>query len=150
MKRIFCLSLAVVLALGLFACVRGFRLALYLPDQAAIDAGGYGFITKYVRVDDQNPARLVELLVKHDVLPAGCALLSFEQDGMLWLDMNAAFAEALSQTGTLGETLLLGCLVNTFLTFYGRDGIVIKAEGKTLETGHEIYDYPLGFYLNEK
>ena len=174
MKKVFALTLAVVLALGLFACGKGednqvttteptiittdstsitteaidnsnFPVVIYLPDHAAIDAGGCGFVTKEEWSHDaiDTVHHLVRLLVQYGALPEGVEVLSYTKGT---LDMNAAFAEALSHTGAIGEALLMGCLVNTMLTYLGLDSITITAEGQTLQTGHDTYDYPLTFY----
>jgi len=158
MKTFVVLALVIALALGLFACGKQEpeetkRVTLYLPDHDAIDAGGYGFTKKAL---DLHMPKLVSLqamdlvanLVHEGALPEGCAALTFYVS-ISTLDMNAAFADALSRTGTLGETLLLGCLVNTILDFFALDSITIMAEGEVLQTGHEIYDYPLTFYENQ-
>ena len=159
MKTFVVLALVIALALGIFACGKQepeetTRVTLYLPDHDAIETGGYGFVKKTMEL---HMAKLVSLqameLVSHLVydgaLPEGCDALHFYVSTSE-LDMNAAFAEALSRTGTLGETLLMGCLVNTMLEFFALDSITITAEGQVLQTGHEIYDYPLTFYGNQR
>jgi len=156
MKKLLIFALAIIFVLGLFACGKQ-ELALttvtfYLPDYAAIDAGGYGFVTKDLemhmpKLASPQAMQLVSHLVFAGALPEGCAVLSFhEQEAAL--DMNATFAQALSRTGTLGETLLLGCLVNTMLAFFGLNSVTVTAQGEVLQTGHEVYDYPLMFYGN--
>ena len=157
MKKLLTLALALVLSLGLFACAKQEivypeRVTLYLPDQSAIDAGGYGFVTKEIdmhmpNLDSLKAMQLIGTLVYEGALPEGCDALSFWTYNAT-LDMNAAFADALSSTGTLGETLLMGCLVNTMLTYFALDSITVTAEGGVLQTGHETYDYPLTFYGN--
>jgi len=156
MKKLLILALAFVMLLGLFACGKQEpqfeTVTFYLPDDAAIDAGGYGFITKDIDVHMPNleslqAMSLIGYLVYEGALPEGCDALSFYLSTST-LDMNAAFAEALSRTGTLGEALLMGCLVNTILTYFELDSITVTAEGQVLQTGHETYDYPLTFYGN--
>jgi len=157
MKKLLALTLAVILVTGLFACGKQKTLELtgvtiYLPDQEAIDAGGYGFVTRQVEMHmpklvSLQAMQLVSHLVAAGALPEGCAALSFYEENAA-LDMNAAFAQALGRTGTLGETLLLGCLVNTMLEYFGLNGIKVTAQGEVLQTGHEVYDYPLMFYGN--
>ena len=59
---------------------------------------------------------------------------------------NAAFLNGLRQYGTSGESLTMGSLVNTFLRFYDLSSIRVTAAGKTIETGHNIYNRPLTFF----
>ena len=39
--------------------------------------------------------------------------------------------------------MLLGSVVNTFLAAFGADSILITADGKALQTGHNVYNEPL-------
>ena len=61
-------------------------------------------------------------------------------------DFNDALRQSLLPMGTAGEYVLMGCVVNTFLTAYQADAITITVEGEVLETGHSVYDQPLTFY----
>jgi len=114
---------------------------LYLPNDNAD-----GFIARAVLCDG-TAADLVARLVGAQALPEGCALLSFE-NGVA--DMNAAFGQAIGTTGTTGEYLRIGCVVNTLLTFYGLESIYITVEGAVPVTGHNEYDFPLRFFENQQ
>ncbi|MCL1853488.1 MAG: GerMN domain-containing protein [Peptococcaceae bacterium] len=117
---------------------------LYLPNNNAD-----GFVTKTEMIDGTAES-IVALLVTEQSLPAGSTLLSFTISGKNGAaDMNTVYGQALSQTGTTGEYLLLGSLVNTLLKFYQLDAVTLTIEGQVLETGHNIYDSPLGFYENQ-
>jgi len=153
MKRLFALALSVVMALGLAACdpdcpqepdPQYQDIVLYLPDDNAM-----GFVT-VASTTDGTAAHIVSLLVGHGALPAGCASIafSFEGDDGCVINMNAAFGRAIGSTGTSGERMLFGSLVNTLLSFHRLDEITVLVEGEPPETGHEIYDYPLRFYEN--
>ncbi|MDR2956913.1 MAG: GerMN domain-containing protein, partial [Coriobacteriales bacterium] len=92
---------------------------------------------------------IVSLLVSENALPEGCALLSFTIEGKNGhADMNNAYGDAITLTGTAGEYMRVGCLVNTLLVFYDLDTITLTVEGQTITTGHVIYDSPLRFYEN--
>jgi|GEM_PF-2913641 len=113
------------------------EIQLYLPNE---DASGFRNIT----VQTSGTAwHIVQLLVEHGALPQGSQALRF--DGGV-LDMNTAFAQTLSQMGSAGEFMMLGSLVNTILGFFELESITITVEDETLETGHEIYDYPLTYF----
>jgi len=151
------LALILAFALGIFAYgkrepEKTARVTLYLPDHDAIEAGGSGFVKKAMELHmpklvSLQAMGLVSRLVHDGALPEGCEALHFYVSTSE-LDMNAAFAQALGRTGTLGEALLLGCLVNTMLEFFALDSITITAEGQVLRTGHGTYDDPLTFYEN--
>jgi len=116
---------------------------LYLPNEN-VD----GFKTK-AAMTDGTAEHIVSLLISENALPDGCAVLAFTVNATeksCKVDMNAVYGQAVTNTGTTGEYMLFGCLVNTLLTFFEVDEISITVEGKTITTGHNVYDYPLGFY----
>lgn len=115
---------------------------LYLPNENAD-----GFVTK-AAFTDGTAEDIVALLVQEGALPRGCAPLSFSADEAK-LDMNEAFLLAVCSTGTTGEYLLLGCLVNSLLQYYGLESVMVTAQGKVIETGHAIHDQPLRFFENQ-
>ena len=116
---------------------------LYLPNENAD-----GFVTKDAMTDG-TAEHIVSLLVEERALPEGCALLSFSNDvGGAVVDMNAAYGQAIGE-GTAAEYLRLGSVVNTLLNFYELTEITITIEGQVPNTGHEIYDYPLRFYVEQ-
>lgn len=121
-----------------------YPVALYLPNNNAD-----GFKTK-AAMTDGSAADIVDLLVQEGALPAGCAVLDFTvvSATSCAVDMNAAYGQAVTNTGTAGEYLRVGCLVNTLLMFYELDELVLTVEGDILETGHALYDQPLHFYTN--
>ena len=57
--------------------------------------------------------------------------------------MNAAFGAGMMSTGTTGEMLYLGALVNTVLDHADAESVLLTVEGEPLETGHNIYDEPI-------
>jgi len=166
MKKAFAIALACALLLGLAACdwfggnttqaqtttqaeittepeptAQLLPVTLHLPNENAD-----GFITRQAETDGSIEG-IVALLVAEGGLPAGCAPRSFSaQDASL--DMNEAFLRAVSTTGTTGEYLLFGSLVNTVLGFFGLEVLYITAQGQVIETGHSTYDFVFRFYEN--
>ena len=75
------------------------------------------------------------------------AIESVDREGdRLRADLSRDFWQQIRSQGTSGEYMLLGSLVNTLLDAYGADSVVLTEEGETPETGHNVYDAPLGRY----
>ena len=81
------------------------------------------------------------------VIPRETELLSCETDaeGTLHLDLSGEFREYVCRMGTSGEALTIAGLTNTFLEATEAQSLRLTVEGKDLETGHAIYDFPLLF-----
>lgn len=74
-------------------------------------------------------------------------LLSFTKSGGdITLDFNEAFAQRIRSTGTAGEYILMGSLVNTYLDAFNAATVTVTVEGGVWESGHVIYDMPMGRY----
>lgn len=94
-----------------------------------------------------DPAEeLVQALAAEGALPAGAEVVKWSSDGdeppALTVDMNEAFAEGLLNQGTAGETMILASLVNTLWEYYEPASLILTADGRAIETGHNIYDAP--------
>ena len=135
------------------------EITLYLPDD---QAESFEEVTETV---DAQPQGVVDALIAHGALPEGVKVNSFTmrdngtetQEGdtvsytagdtlTIDLDLSQEFADAASSTGTAGEQMLLGSLVNTMLKAYNADELNLTCDGAPLETGHNAYDQPLTFY----
>lgn len=114
---------------------------LYLPDEQ-----GESVVpteTELTIKESDEAAALVAALADNGVFPAEVAVNSLQQqDGALTLDLNEAFAQALSSSGSTGETMVMASVVDTFLAYYGAASLLITVDGNTLETGHALYDEP--------
>ena len=131
---------------------------LYLPNDTAD-----GFLVVRETVDATSQG-LVDALIAHGVLPEGTAVENFatRSDGVetqegdmvsyevgdvsLSLDLSEEFLSALENAGTSGETMVLGSVVNTFLTAYHAVEMTLTCGGAAVETGHGVYDGPLPFF----
>ena len=140
------------------AVVEEAEATLYLPND---NADGFETVTETVQT---NPQGLVDALIAHDALPEGVTVNDFRMedngtettegegddasvsytpgDSQIFLDVSQAFGDAAATTGTAGETMLLGSLVNTMLTYYNAQTLTLTVEGAVLETGHNVYDTP--------
>lgn len=114
---------------------------LYLPDTQA----------EYVEqtdceitiIDEDVAGALISALVEQGALPEGTAVKAFsKEENILTLDLNQTFGDAVSNSGTAGETMLMASVADTFLAYYGAESLMITAEGQTIETGHTVYDMP--------
>lgn len=87
---------------------------------------------------------IVDQLIAHDALPKDSKVLAISKDGnALSLDMDEAFLAGLRQSGSTGESMYLGSLVNTFLDNFNCETVRVTVEGKTFSTAHADYDKPL-------
>lgn len=145
MKKITVLALLLTILLTACAQPPGHDVVLYLPNETAD-----GYLEKTVRIDGETlqPQAVVDALAKEGALPEGIQVLSLgrTEDMQLVLDLSSSFAETLRATGTSGETMRVGSLVDTFLNAWGADQLTLTCDGDFLETGHNLYDTPLSFY----
>lgn len=112
---------------------------VYVPDEQGETLTPVG-----TDVADDSDQALVDALIAAGSLPEGAAVQSSSTaDGVLTLDMNAVYGDAVRSSGTTGESLLIYSLVNTFVQARGVNSVIITVDGAPLESGHEIYDYPL-------
>ena len=92
---------------------------------------------------------IVDQLIAHDALPKDSKVLAISKDGnALSLDMDEAFLAGLRQSGSTGESMYLGSLVNTFLDNFNCETVRVTVEGKSFSTAHADYDKPLQVYEN--
>ena len=104
--------------------------------------------TKILNVTEITPEGVLEELQLHNVLSDNVAINHLEVDGaQLNLDFNRAFADLVCSTGTAGEMMIIGSVVNTYLSAYQSskvEYVLITVEGSAWESGHVIYDEPIG------
>ena len=111
-----------------------------------------GFVKTDIAVPAITDAVIVQQLVNSGVLSEKTSVTTVMKvstdtgKATLEADFNDALRQSLLAMGTAGEYVLMGSVVNTFLTAYQADAIMITVEGEVLETGHTVYDQPLEFY----
>ena len=111
------------------------------------NAQATGFEKAEVSLEQLTPDVLLSELAKVNVVSYDTKALNFSKSGKsLTLDLSEDFSNYINMMGTAGEYIVLGSLVNTFLTAYDADDILITIKGKTLETSHAIYDKALTMY----
>ena len=116
---------------------------IYIPTDSAD-----GLEHKILNVTEITPESVLEELQKHDVLPDHVIVNNLLIDGtLLKLDFNQAFADLICSTGSAGEMMIIGSVVNTYLSAYQSsqvESILITVNGNTWESGHVIDDEPIG------
>ena len=111
-----------------------------------------GFVKTDIAVPSITDAVIIQQLVQSGVLTEGTSVSTVMEvsavtgKATLEANFNDALRQSLLPMGTAGEYVLMGSVVNTFLTAYQADAIMITVEGEVLETGHTVYDQPLEFY----
>jgi len=105
-------------------------------------------LSEQMTVSELSPENILAALLEKDVVSEPVAVKSFLMDktGVIRLDLGAEFGTMINAMGTSGEYIMMGALVNSFLDAYNASGLMLQVDGKTLETGHNIYDYTLTFY----
>lgn len=117
-------------------------LSLWVPDSNAEH-----WEVTVVQVPKIAPGIMIEQLRLAGVLNDDVRFNRFTlEDGAASLDFNAAFSQQVNSMGTAGEIMILGSVVNTFLTAFDIESLTITVDGEVLETGHNIYDIPFGFF----
>lgn len=116
---------------------------IYLPLENA-----EGLVAKTLNVSEITPESVLKELQNHNVLPEDVVINKLEVDGtQLNLDFNQAFADLVCSLGTSGEMMIVGSVVNTYLSAYQSlqvEDVFFTIDGNILESGHVIYDTPMG------
>lgn len=133
-------------------------IVLYLPDSEA----EYLIPTKVKA--EKTPKGLIQALVEHEVLPKETSVnyftlknngqyISLEDEVASMsdnltaeLDLSDSFLETLQHTGTSGEAMMMGAVVNSFCDNFKLNSIMVSVNDTVIETGHCIYDEPIAFY----
>lgn len=109
------------------------------------DENAEKLLPKEVFVPEINEATVIEQLIAAGVLREGVAVNTLEKNGtQLNIDFNQEFADLVCSMGTSGEYIIVGSTVNTFLSAYQADTVFFTINGEILESGHVIYDFPMG------
>lgn len=119
------------------------KVSIYLPDENT-----QNLVSKEVQIEknDEPMVELVQALVTEKALPAGTEVekwsVSKDDAPAVILDLNKAFADGILNSGSTGELMMLGSLINTVWEYFEPASITLTVDGEPLETGHNIYDTP--------
>lgn len=120
----------------------GIPLNIYIPDDNA-----ESFLTIPAVIETLDADMILEMLIENSILNEDIQLNSAELlDSQLNLDFNQAFLDQLLTYGTAGERMMVGCVVNTYLSAYDAETVYITVNGAIMESGHVIYDFPMEFF----
>ena len=115
---------------------------IYIPDENAEN-----FNTFPTTIDTLDADMILEMLIENSILNEDIQLNSAELlDSQLNLDFNQAFLDQLMTYGTAGERMMIGCVVNTYLSIYEAETVYITVNGEIMESGHVVYDFPMEFF----
>ena len=110
------------------------------------DENAEKLLPKEVFVPEIRESVVIEQLIAAGVLREGIAVNTLEKNGtQLNIDFNQEFANLVCSMGTSGEYIIVGSTVNTFLSAYQAETVFFTVNGEILESGHVIYDFPIGF-----
>lgn len=122
-----------------------FTYTVYTPNENAD-----GFIEEVIETNVVNPESVLTELQKRNVLPEDVVVNSCSiDDGHVNIDFNRAFADVVCSTGTSGELMIVGSVVNTYLSAFGTDSLYFTVDGEVLESGHTVYDFVMSYFLSE-
>lgn len=114
---------------------------LYLPNET-----GDGFVTQRSTMNNLDHHGILLLMMVNGAVNEGVTANSCKRDGkQLRLDMNQAFLDQLKAADASGEKMLIGSIVNTFLSAYQCETVLLTANGETITTANATYDSPLRF-----
>lgn len=101
-------------------------------------------------IAEQSPQAIVDKLVELGVFGSAVTANSFTVDNsnVIHLDMGQDFATQIFSSGTAGEHIMVGSLVNSFISVFEADAVLITVDGNPFESGHAVYDYALSFFEN--
>jgi hypothetical protein len=129
------------------------NVTLYLPDESG------GLVATPAQAAD-SPRGLIAALVSAGALPdvnyGRNITFSVGQEDLIYadgtlsgvfvhLDLSDAFAQSIKASDAADQRIMLQSLVNTFLTRYGAEGLLLSIEGTDLQTMDRRYDRPLLF-----
>jgi hypothetical protein len=115
------------------------QMKVYVPDEDAIS---FNVITV-----EGHMLTFLEAMVEAGVLNKDIQINSIvPEENHLTIDFNQAFRDLVCSMGTSGERMIIGSVVNTLIANYEVETVSITVDGEVWESGHVIYDFPMGFF----
>ena len=111
---------------------------LYFPNEAKT-----AFETQRMDTQVMDEGFVLSMLTEHRVLPDGIQILQFREEGkQLYLDLNTAFADYLNSLTGTEKDLVLGSVINSYLSAYGLESITICVEGTPMDGAYSFVSIP--------
>ena len=119
--------------------VKVIQMTVYYPDENAIN-----FLTTLVEGEQLT---FMEAMMHVGVLNEEIQINSIiREENHITIDFNQAFKDLVCTMGTSGERMIIGSVVNTLIANYEVETVSITVDGEVWESGHVIYDFPMGFF----
>lgn len=97
-------------------------------------------------LSDYQPT-ILDAWIELKVLTNEVQIMSMvQEENHITIDFNDAFKDLVCTMGTSGERMIIGSIVNTLITNYEVETVSITVDGEIWESGHVIYDFPMGFF----
>lgn len=112
---------------------------LYYPNERM-----NGYLTAEITMAERNPDQIIQHLIEYEVLVTDVKLNSIQIEGtQLNLDLNESFLMQIYSMGSIGEAMLMGSLLRTFLRAYDCESMMVTVDSEIIHSGHVDYDTPL-------
>ena len=93
--------------------------------------------TEGVLIESLTPENVLQTLINKGEMASDVRVLSFNQSGgLIELDLSPEFDDFMAAQGSWGEFVVLGSVVNTFLSAFNAESILITVGGEVLSTPH--------------
>ena len=122
------------------------RYIVYSPNSSAdgFDQNVMEWQIPYIA--DYQPT-ILDAWIELHILTNDVQILSMvREESHITIDFNHAFKDLVCTMGTSGERMIIGSVVNTLIANYEVETVSITVEGDIWESGHVIYDSPMGFF----
>lgn len=120
----------------------GYNITLYQGNEQAD-----GFVTSQVTIKYKTAYSILNKLKEMDVIASDVKANSLEYKGEeLVLDLSEEFLTDILASGSAGEYIKVGSVVNTFIDAFDTEALTITVDGESWESGHVLYDAPLSKY----
>lgn len=116
------------------------KTTIYKPDDQAEE-----LVSEEVEVKEVNENTLLEALKTNGVMNKDAKILSYElKNDTITIDFNKSVGTYFKKMGSAEESLKMQSMVKTLCENLKAKELKFTVEGEVLETGHQVYDLPIG------
>lgn len=92
-------------------------------------------------VSSERIDAIISCMKQNNVFPAEIKVPSIDvKNGKATADFGKEFGNYIKTVGSTGEYYIMGSIVNSIIKNYGVEKVKITCNGKSIKTGHDIYD----------